>query len=161
VIRAEDRGRVEQRDLLRGLGGREQLGPLEAVGAREPQPALQLPQPRLRRRDLDPADPVPGRLAVAVQRAVERDRLLGDPAHHPGAVRLEREPRRVRARASGLEQRTLVEHEHVALAELGEVVGGARADDPGADDDGSSPFPHQARMFLRGRLADKPVRRDR
>ena len=78
------------------------------------------------------------------KRRVQRDRLLGDPAHHPGAVGLEREPGRVRARAPGLEQRTLVEHEHVALAELGQVVGGARADDPGADDDGSSPLPHQA-----------------
>ena len=112
--------------------GVEQLGPLEPVRAREPEPPLQLPHPRLGGRDLDPAHAVPGGFTVDVQRGVQHDRLLGDPAHHPGAVGLEREPGRVRARTPGLEQRTLVEHEHVALAELGQVVGGAGADDPGA-----------------------------
>ena len=55
VVRPEDRGRVEQRDLLRGLGGGEQLGPFEPVRAREPEPALQLLHPSRRRGDLDPA----------------------------------------------------------------------------------------------------------
>ena len=133
---------IEQRYLLRGLGGGEQFGPFEPVRAREPEPALQLPHPSLGRGDLDPAHPVPARFAVDVQRRVERHRLLGDPTHHPGAVGLEREPRRVRARTPGLEQRSLVEHQHVGLVELGEVIRGRGADDARADDHGPRPIPH-------------------
>ena len=80
----------------------------------------------------------------SVERCVQRDRLLRDPAHHARAVRLEGEPGRVRGRAAGLEQRTLVEHEHVGLAELGQVVRGARADDPGADDHRLGTIAHPA-----------------
>jgi hypothetical protein len=80
-VRAEDRRGIEQWDPLGGLLRREQLGVLDPVGPRPPAPATQLRHPRLARGDLDPADPVPARLTVHVERRVEPDRVLRDPAH--------------------------------------------------------------------------------
>ncbi len=151
-VRAEDRRGIEQRDLRGGLGRREQLGAREAPRPREPEPPLQLPHPFGRRRHLDPADPVPSRLAVELERPVQGDRVLRDPAHRPRGVRLEDEPGRVRGRPTRLEQRTLVEDEDVGRTELGQVVRGARADHPGADDDGLRPLAHQDPEVRRRRV---------
>ena len=61
---------------------------------------------------------------------VDDDHLLTDFLR----VVLEHEPGRVRRRAAGLPQRTLVEKDDAVPALLGQVVGNARAGDPAADD---------------------------
>jgi hypothetical protein len=125
---------------------------VQPVRAREPQPSLQLAQTLVGRGDLDTADAVPGRLPVHRERRVQRDGILRDPAHHPGRVRLKREPGRVRGRSARLEQRTLIEDENVRSAELGKVERGARPDDAGADDDGLRAIRDHGRDALGPRL---------
>jgi hypothetical protein len=87
----EDVRGIDQRDPLHDLRRRQQLGVLDPGRTREPLSAGELGHPLLRGRDLDPADAVPARMAVGIEaeRAVEPDRVLRDPAHRPGAVRLE------------------------------------------------------------------------
>ena len=125
----------QDRDPLGGLLGGEELGPLDPVGTGIAATPLQLLGALVRGRDLDPADAVPGGLAVDLEPGVQVDRVLGEAAHRPRAVRLEHQPGRVRGRPSGLEQRTLIDHEDVRHTELGQVVRGAGADDPRPDHD--------------------------
>jgi hypothetical protein len=134
-VRAQDVAGIEDRDPLGRLLGREELGPLDAICEGVPAAPLQLPHPLRRRRDLDAADAVPGGQALGLEPRVQVDRILRELAHRPRAVRLEHEARRVRGRPTRLEQRPLIEHEHVRDAEFGQVVRGARAHDPGADHD--------------------------
>ena len=125
-VGAEDVAGIEDRDPLGGLLGGEQLRSFDPVRAGVAAAPLQLLDPLVRRRDLDAADAVPGGLAVGLEPRVQVDRVLREPAHRPRAVRLEHEPGRVRGRASGLEQRPLIDHEDVGHTELGQVVRGAR-----------------------------------
>ena len=134
AVRAQDVLGVQQRRPLRGLRRGQQLRALDAVGAREALPALQVLDALGRRRDLERTDPVPAGLAVQVEAVIERDRVLRDPAHRAGAVRLEDQARGVRGGSAGLEERALIEDQDVGHAQLGEVVRGGGADDAGADD---------------------------
>jgi hypothetical protein len=142
-VGAEDRRGIQERDPPRGLLRGEELGVLDAVGARPAAAAMQLGHPLSGGGDLDPPDPVPGGLAVHLEVRVEPDRVLRDPAHRPRAVRLEHQARRVRRGTARLEQRTLIDHEDVARAELCQVVGSGGADDPGAHDHGFRTVSHQ------------------
>jgi hypothetical protein len=142
VIGAEDRAGVQQRHQLGRLGGRRQVAAVDPVGARPAEPPPQLAQPLGRGRDLQRPDAEPARLAVEQQRLVQRDGVLRDPAGGARAVGLEHQAGRVGGGAAGLEQRPLVQDEHVRLAELGQVPGGAAADDAGADDHRVGPVAH-------------------
>src|SRR4029079_7227647 len=82
---AAEHGRwIEQGRALRALGRRETLGVVQAPRPREALPALQLLDALGGGRELDAADAVPGSLAVDVERVVQRDRILRDPAHRAG-----------------------------------------------------------------------------
>ena len=59
------------------------------------------------------------------------DRPLRQARHRPRRVVLEDQPRRVRGRAAGLEQRALVDDHDLVPAALGEMVGDAGAGDAG------------------------------
>ncbi len=135
-VAAQYRRRIEQRRSLGAFGGREHLRSLDAVRVCEPLPSLQLLDALGRGCEFEAADAVPDLLAVEIERVVERNGVLSDPAHRAGPVGLEDDPRRVRGGAAGGEQRALIDHEHVGLAEVGEVIGGRDADDAGADDHG-------------------------
>ena len=83
---------------------------------------------------IDPADPVPARLPVHLELAEQRHGVAGHRGHHVRRVELEDQPRRVRRRAAGLQQRPLVDEDDVGPALPGEVVGHAGAGDAGPDD---------------------------
>ena len=117
-----------QREQLLGLLGREQLerqpeglGPgdlaqhllLALLGARQPDAAA-----------LHPA---------AVQLAVELHRVHHHPRQRDAAAQLADQPGGVKRRAAG--ELVAVQHDDIALAALGEVVGDRGAPDPTADDD--------------------------
>jgi hypothetical protein len=128
VEAAEDPLRVDQRDVLAHLLGRQQLR-RQPEGHRAPEPAVQLLPALGRRRDLDPADAV-----EAPELAEQLDRLLREPRHRARRVVLEHESRRVGRRAARLPQRALVDEHDVGAPQLGQVVGHAGARDAPADD---------------------------
>ena len=128
--------RVERRDLLRR----------HEVHLRQPEPvvhrgeALQLLEAVPAVGDGEAPDrPEPGRLpgllldlGEEVARVDEELREALVRAHGPDEAR--------RVPGGPAREALPLEEEHVAPAELREVVGGARADDPAADDDGRGPF---------------------
>ena len=141
VEAAEDDLLVDVRHELLHLRRRQQLRRLAPRDRRGDAP-VELLQPLLRPRDLDPAaDRVHAELDVLVRR-VPRER-----GHLLRVVDGEDEVGGVPGRAAGVRQRALVEQHEVAPAEPREVVNHAVADDAGADDD---------RLRARGEVRHRP-----
>jgi hypothetical protein len=129
VQAAEDRLLVDEPQQPGDLRGVEQPR-LEPEAARARPAAVELGPALLGGGDLDAAHRMEG-----VQRGQLLHRPLRQARHRARRVVLEHEPRRVGGRAAGLPQRALVDDDDLLPAPLGEVVGDARAGDPGADDD--------------------------
>ena len=132
VIGAHDRHQAA--DFI----GADQTG-LEPPGGRVAMLAFELLPPFRSCGHLEAAHlPVDG-LAVELEVAVGLHRVDREPAGGARDIVLKHQPRRVRGRTPRAEQRSLVDHDDIAPAEPGEVIGGATADDPGADDDHPGP----------------------
>ena len=135
VEAAEDDGLVDERDHRLDLGRGQQAGALDAPRGRRRHPPLQLLHPLGRPGDLDAAAlVVDAELAVLVG-ALDRERR-----HLLGVVGQEDEVRGVAGRAARVRERALLDEHDVPPAVLGQVVGHAVADDPGADDDDPCPL---------------------
>ena len=120
---------IDQRHELGDLRGVEQLR-LEAVAARPRPAAVEFGPALVGGGDLDAPDRVEG-----AERRELLDRPLRQARHRARRVVLEDQPRRVRGRAAGLEERSLVDDHDLVPAALGEMVGDAGAGDTGPDHD--------------------------
>ena len=88
-------------------------------------------------RDLEAADLQEAGLALVLEGDELLHRVAGHLGHGLGAVGLEDQARGVRGRSAGRGQVALVDDGDVGPAARGQLVGEGRADDSGADDDGS------------------------
>ena len=125
----------ERRDPLPGLARAEQMG-LQAPAHGVAVPALEVGEPLGRPRHLQAAHAAGAGLAVELQGGEEVDRAAGEGGHRLRRVHLEDEARRVGGGPAGLEERPLVEDDHVPPPEAGQVIRHAAPGDAGADDDG-------------------------
>ena len=112
---------------------------VEPVGRGPRDLAAHLGEPLLRRgRELDPAALHPaGRVVAGLQAPVELDRVHVHPRERRVGTQLADEPRRVERGPA--RQLSPLDHDHVGLAALGEVVGDADATHASADDDDTCP----------------------
>src|SRR5579885_2310143 len=85
--------------------------------------------------DIDAAAGLPtgGLAGLRLERAVELDAVAAHAGHGAGGPHLADQARRVPGRAA--RDPALLQHQHVALAELRQVIGEAASDDAAADDD--------------------------
>ena len=135
AIGAEELAGIQERQQLQGLLRRDQAGAGHAPRLGHPELAPVVGPALLRASELDRPHRVEARRAVKVQRREELDRLEGEAGHRPRIARGEEAARRMGRRAAGRRDRPLVHHHDVGPAQPGEVVCGARADDPGTHDD--------------------------
>ena len=123
----------EQRVQLHALGGVDQPG-LDAPRRRVAELALQLLEPLLGCRDLEPADLVEAAEPVLLQGEQLLHGVLREQGHRLRRVGLEYQTRRVGGRAAGHVERTLLDDGDVGPAAGDEFVGEVGPDDAGADD---------------------------
>ena len=133
VETAEDHALVDERDELLHLVGSQERHRLDPPRLRRGHATRQFLHPLLGPRDLDAA-----RLGENAHLLVLAHALRRELRHLLRVVDREDEVRRVAGRAPRVRERPLVEQDDVRPALVGEVVGDAVADDPAADDDGSS-----------------------
>ena len=107
---------------------------VDAPGLGEALPSMELPKAVIGQGQLEAAHLVEAPRPVELERARLLDGVAGELGHGLGAVRLEHEPRRVRRRAAGREQRALLDDDDVGPAAQDELVRDRTADDAGSDD---------------------------
>ena len=139
--RALNAGRIEEGEPLEGLLRGDHLE-RQAEGVRPALLPAELLHPLVGRRQSERADLVPAGVDARLGRQAPVE--LGAVHHHPrerdARAQLPHEPRRVERRAR--RQLAAVEQQHVLPAELGQVVGDARAGDAAADDDRAEALRH-------------------